>query len=60
MTTSTVLMPADEELKESDILVAIPILSGGMVDVALRELGAKLVDVCYIDDAQPIFDPNVT
>lgn len=32
-------------------ILAIPILPGGMVDVALRELGATLVDV-YDDEPE--------
>ena len=38
---------------ENVLLSAIPILPGGMVDVALSELGAAIVDVCLVEEETP-------
>ena len=39
---------------ENVLLSAIPILPGGMVDIALSELGAAIVDVCLVEEETPL------
>jgi hypothetical protein len=41
-------------------LPAVPILPGGMVDIALNELGAVIVDVCPIEEETPLVPADTT
>jgi hypothetical protein len=50
MTTAVDDMTVMIEDCENVLLSAIPILSGGMVDIALSEFGASIVDVCLDED----------
>ncbi len=45
------------EVDENELLSTIPILPGGMVDVALSEFGASIVDVC-LDEVLNSLDPD--
>jgi len=61
MATTSVLTLTDDKLEEREPLsvVTIPVLHGGMVDVALRELGATLVEVCYVEETPSLGEPDV-
>ena len=57
MSTYDTLDYVSETIDDSEdmFLSAIPIIPEGMVDVALSELGAVLIDVFFVEKETPLF-----